>query len=62
MENAVGFLEAFLRCVDGEEAGRNVVLGAEELRYAAKEIGDISRSVTADDVLDAVFKNFCIGK
>ncbi|PVF96322.1 hypothetical protein CPB86DRAFT_787074 [Serendipita vermifera] len=62
MESAVGFLEAFLRCVDGEDAGSNVVLGAEELRYAAKEIGVISRSVTTDDVLDAVFKNFCIGK
>lgn len=62
MENAVGFLEAFLRWVDGEDAGSNVVLGAEELRYAAKEIGAISRSVTTDDVLDAVFKNFCIGK
>lgn len=58
IENAIGYLEAFVLCAqDGE-----VVLGAEELRYAAKEIGSISRAVSVDDVLDSLFRDFCIGK
>lgn len=59
MEAALGYLEAFLKYVD--ESG-GIVLGAEELRYAAGEIGQISRAVTVDDILDAIFKDFCIGK
>lgn len=62
MENAVGYLEAFVRCVEGDEGTLDVVLGAEELRYAAKEIGSISRAVNVDDILDGLFRDFCIGK
>jgi tRNA modification GTPase len=57
MENAVGYLEAFLRTDDEE-----VVLGAEELRYAAREIGSISRAISVDDLLESIFRDFCIGK
>lgn len=59
MEEALKYLEAFLRYAD-EEGG--IVLAAEELRYAAGEIGRISRAVTVEDVLDAIFRDFCIGK
>jgi tRNA modification GTPase len=38
------------------------VLGAEELRYAAQAVGRISGLIDVEDVLDAVFKEFCIGK
>lgn len=62
MENAAEYLEAFVRCVDNDEGRVDVVLGAEELRYAAREIGSISRAVSVDDVLDGVFRDFCIGK
>lgn len=44
--------------VDAEE----VVLAAEELRYAAQAIGKISWAVDVEDVLDSVFRDFCIGK
>ncbi|TFY59822.1 hypothetical protein EVJ58_g5531 [Rhodofomes roseus] len=40
----------------------NVVLAAEELRYAAQAIGKISGVIDVEDVLDAVFRDFCIGK
>ena len=40
----------------------DVVLGAEELRYAAQAVGRISGVVGAEDVLDVVFREFCIGK
>ncbi|EPT03112.1 hypothetical protein FOMPIDRAFT_1035518 [Fomitopsis schrenkii] len=57
LEHALQFLEAFL-VQDAEE----VVLAAEELRYAAQAIGKISWAVDVEDVLDSVFRDFCIGK
>jgi tRNA U34 5-carboxymethylaminomethyl modifying GTPase MnmE/TrmE len=40
----------------------DVVLGAEELRYAARAVGKISGLVDVEDVLDVIFSQFCIGK
>ena len=40
----------------------DVVLGAEELRYAAREIGRIGGMIDVEDVLDSIFREFCIGK
>lgn len=40
----------------------DVVLGAEELRYAARAVGKISGMVDVEDVLDVIFSQFCIGK
>jgi tRNA U34 5-carboxymethylaminomethyl modifying GTPase MnmE/TrmE len=43
-------------------AANDVVLGAEELRYAAQAVGRVTGSIDVEDVLDSVFKDFCIGK
>jgi tRNA modification GTPase len=43
-------------------AAEDVVLGAEELRYAAQAVGKISGLIDTEDVLDALFRDFCIGK
>lgn len=51
-------LDTFINTIDDG----NVVLAAEELRYCAESIGSISRAVSIDDVLDIVFRDFCIGK
>ena len=40
----------------------DIVLGAEELRYAAQAVGKISGLVNVEDVLDVIFSQFCIGK
>jgi len=40
----------------------DVVLGAEELHYAAQAVGKISSLVDIEDVLDVIFSQFCIGK
>lgn len=40
----------------------DVVIGAEELRYAADALGKVTGAVELDDILDAVFRSFCIGK
>lgn len=43
-------------------APEDIVLGAEELRYAAQAVGKISGLVDTEDVLDVIFSQFCIGK
>ena len=40
----------------------DVVLAAEDLRYAANAIGKITGAIDVEDVLDVVFREFCIGK
>jgi len=57
LESALRFLEAFL-----EYGSEDVVLAAEELRYAAQAVGKVSGLIDVEDVLDAVFRDFCIGK
>ncbi|KAG0208458.1 tRNA modification GTPase gtpbp3, mitochondrial [Mortierella sp. GBA30] len=57
LENCLQSLEAFLGLgVD------DVVLGAEELRHAASDLGRITGRVDVEEVLDVVFREFCIGK
>ena len=43
-------------------ADEDLVMGAEELRYAAQAIGKISGHIDVEDILDSVFNDFCIGK
>ncbi len=42
--------------------GLPVELACEELRLAAQAIGKISGKISVDELLDAIFKEFCIGK
>lgn len=41
---------------------KNIELAAEDLRIAAYEIAKITGRIDVDDILDAVFSKFCIGK
>ncbi len=45
--------------LNGED---DFVLKAEELRQAAKWIGTITGHITSEEILDVIFKDFCIGK
>jgi tRNA U34 5-carboxymethylaminomethyl modifying GTPase MnmE/TrmE len=40
----------------------DIVIAAEELRYAAQAIGRVTGDIGVEDILDALFKDFCIGK
>lgn len=40
----------------------DVVVAAEELRYAANAVGKVTGAIGVEDVLDVVFREFCIGK
>ncbi len=57
-------LSAALVHLDGVAAassGKDELV-AEELRLAARELGRVTGRVDVEDVLDQVFRNFCIGK
>ena len=45
-----------------QASGSGVELAAEELRLAARALGRITGRVGVEDVLDMVFRDFCIGK
>ncbi|KAF7354962.1 tRNA modification GTPase TrmE [Mycena sanguinolenta] len=57
LKSAVQFIDGFLATSPDD-----IVLGAEELRYAARAVGKVSGLIDVEDVLDALFKDFCIGK
>ncbi|XP_073517163.1 tRNA modification GTPase GTPBP3, mitochondrial [Phyllobates terribilis] len=41
---------------------QDLVLSAEELRIAHRQLGTITGRVSAEDILDIIFSDFCIGK
>jgi tRNA modification GTPase len=49
------------RALQTNERGRDELL-AEELRLAARALGRLTGRVDVEDVLDVIFRDFCIGK
>jgi tRNA modification GTPase len=58
LERVAASLEAALR--EGVEGREDIV--AEELRAAAQGLGRLTGRVDVEDVLDTIFRDFCIGK
>jgi tRNA modification GTPase len=58
LQQALGALQ---RAVAGELGGREDLL-AEELRAAAAALGRLTGRVDVEDILDVIFRDFCIGK
>ncbi|XP_071434147.1 tRNA modification GTPase GTPBP3, mitochondrial [Pithys albifrons albifrons] len=46
----------------GQERRRDLALAAEQLRLARRELGRITGHVGTEDVLDIIFRDFCVGK
>ena len=56
-------VEALKRFDALSQQGAMVVdMAAEELRLAASELGRVTGAVDVEDILDVLFKDFCIGK
>jgi tRNA modification GTPase len=58
LQDALGALR---RALAPDLASREDLLG-EELRLAARALGRLTGRVDVDDVLDVIFRDFCIGK
>jgi tRNA modification GTPase len=54
-------VEALQRAQTEGEGGREEVV-AEELRLAARALGRLTGRVDVEDILDVIFRDFCIGK
>jgi tRNA modification GTPase len=57
--------EALTRCLDALDSAQTAdlpELAAEDLRLAADELGRITGRIDIEDMLDAIFRDFCIGK
>jgi tRNA modification GTPase len=52
---------ALRRALAGDLAGREDLL-AEELRSASRSLGRLTGRVDVEDILDVIFRDFCIGK
>jgi tRNA modification GTPase len=52
---------ALRRALTGPVAGREDLL-AEELRLAANALGKLTGRIDVEDILDVIFREFCIGK
>ena len=51
-------LDAFLEA----QGSMPIELAAEELRVAARELGRVVGAIDVEEVLDVLFRDFCIGK
>lgn len=60
LERTSAALERFLARDNPEHVGAE--LEAEDLRLAARELGRITGRVDVEDLLDVIFRDFCIGK
>ena len=52
-------LDEVLNAINSEISGE---LTALHIRYALNALGEITGEITNDDLLDDIFRNFCIGK
>jgi tRNA modification GTPase len=60
--NALAEVEAALaRAAKGDPMGREELI-AEELRLAARTLGRLTGRIDVEDILDVIFRDFCIGK
>ncbi len=54
--------EAVGRAIEGLRSGIPLELPAEDLRLAGRALGRITGKVDVEEILDAVFREFCLGK
>lgn len=61
-EGLSGCAASLARAEAALKAGRDAELVAEDLRLAARALGRLTGRVDVEDLLDVIFRDFCIGK
>ncbi len=61
-EGLIACQDGLQRALEGLRSGRQGELVAEDLRLSARALGRITGRVDVEDLLDVVFRDFCIGK
>lgn len=61
-ESLAHTVEALVRAQEGLENGLPLELVGEDLRIAIRALGRITGKVDVEDLLDVIFRDFCIGK
>lgn len=62
LTQALECIESFLEFNTENEREVDLAILAQKLRTAMRAIGKITGEVGVEDVLDVIFKDFCIGK
>lgn len=60
LTNCVNCLKNYFEIMSAEN--HDIVIATEEIRQAMKELGRVTGHVKTEEILDIIFKNFCIGK
>jgi tRNA modification GTPase len=58
-------LNACLKEIDSflkNDKNKDIEMAAEDLRLATRHLGGIVGKVDVEEILDSIFKDFCIGK
>lgn len=61
LSQCLRFLNLYLKEAEGSDSS-DLVLMAEHLRKALRQLGKLVGNVTTEQLLDVIFKDFCIGK
>lgn len=61
LSQCLRFLNLYLEEAEGSDS-TDLVLMAEHLRKALRQLGKLVGNVTTEQLLDVIFKDFCIGK
>jgi tRNA modification GTPase len=54
--------ETLTNFLQAQEAGVELALLAEDVRLAARALGRVTGAVGVEEILDAIFASFCLGK
>lgn len=60
LEKCVESLKNYLFKIDKQV--EDIALAAEDLRISVRWLGQITGHVTTEEILDVIFRDFCIGK
>jgi tRNA modification GTPase len=62
LEQCVNCLLDYRDYMSSDNACQDLAIAAQKLRSAMRSIGKVIGEVCTEDVLDIIFKDFCIGK